>query len=51
MAFSRFVYDPNLRYAGIPKLMAMYIRRALKSRGKAQGYALHSKDECNFIHF
>lgn len=46
MALNRFVIERNPAQSGVPMLGLMYVGWVLKRRSKAQGYGLHSKEEC-----
>lgn len=41
----RFVFQPNPQESGINKVILLIGGRKIKSRAKAQGYGLHTKEE------
>lgn len=45
MVLHRFVFEPNSQESGINKALLFAGGRIVKSRAKAQGYGLHTKEE------
>ena len=46
MLLYRFYYTPNAKSSGMSGLMLMFFKPTIVKRSKAQGYGLHSQEEC-----
>ena len=45
---SRFVHEPDPKFAGVHPAIMWYLARTYRKRGNIQGYARHSKEECKY---
>lgn len=46
VVLNRFVYEQDPQSAGIPSIAYYYFKSAVSKKTKAQGYGLHSFEEC-----
>ena len=46
MVLNRYVYEQDTKTTGIPAIVYIYFKWATTKRTKAQGYGLHSFEEC-----